>query len=230
MKNILGEKPSEDIHGRLLFSTKYVSGENLVGRNVLDIGCGYGWFELFALKKKVGAIVGVEVSEKDLQTAKANVRGSRVKFKVGSALKLPFKDQVFDIIVCWDVLEHLPPKSEITMFSEAYRVLSPGGKMFLSTPNSTFCSNVFDPVWFLGHRHYLPQAIKSFAEGVGFKVVDVSIRGGWWELFNVSNRLISKWIFRRKPFFDDLVNEKRDREHENPTGFVSIFACFERAF
>jgi SAM-dependent methyltransferase len=47
----------------------------------------------------------------------------------------PFEDELFDLIIFWHVLEHLP--SPITSLSEAFRCLTPGGAVYISTPNIT---------------------------------------------------------------------------------------------
>ena len=53
MKNILDERPSHDLSGRLLASVQFVEDIDLKDRDVLDIGCGYGWCELNFLGRGV---------------------------------------------------------------------------------------------------------------------------------------------------------------------------------
>ena len=45
----------------------------------------------------------------------------------GSILDLPFEDETFDVITCFDVLQHLEPKSDKRAVNEIERVLRPGG-------------------------------------------------------------------------------------------------------
>ena len=68
MKNILNECPKEegDLEGRLRYSCEYVSNKDLKGKAVLDIGCGFGWFEKFCIKQGVASVKGMELTEKDL--------------------------------------------------------------------------------------------------------------------------------------------------------------------
>ena len=52
MHNIINEPPPTELHGRLKFTTeRFVEAADITGRDVLDIGCGYGWFELWAARK-----------------------------------------------------------------------------------------------------------------------------------------------------------------------------------
>lgn len=53
----------------------------------------------------------------------------------GNALELPFADNVFSTIHCVHVLEHLIRDKPKRILGEAYRVLSPGGYLFVEVPN-----------------------------------------------------------------------------------------------
>ena len=137
MKNLLDENAATELNGRILFSTSFINEMDLKDRKVLDVGCGFGWFELFALDAGVKEISGIERSEDDLVTARRSIKNSRAIFKVGSAIELPFPDESFDAVVSWEVLEHIPYGTENKMFSEIYRVLMPGGTFYMSTPNDS---------------------------------------------------------------------------------------------
>ncbi len=195
---------------------------------MLDIGCGYGWFELYALKKGCKRITGVEVTEKDLFTAKKNIVSKRVNFQVGSAITLPFKNNSFDTVVSWEVLEHIPQKTELKMFKEVHRVLKVGGSFYMSTPHTSFLSNAFDPAWWLiGHRHYSGKNIFSFLKKSTFVIEEIVVKGKKWEITGVNNLYIAKWIFRRKPFFESIVQQKQDKEYQMP-GYTTLFVHLKR--
>ena len=49
--------------------------------------------------------------------------------------ELPFEDNSVEEIVCYQVVEHVPYNKSEQMFSEMYRVLKPGGKVTIETPN-----------------------------------------------------------------------------------------------
>jgi 2-polyprenyl-3-methyl-5-hydroxy-6-metoxy-1,4-benzoquinol methylase len=229
MKNILDEKPSYELNGRLLESVNFVVDDDFKGKDVLDVGCGYGWFELNALSRGVNKIVGIEISESDLKTAKENIISEKVEFKIGVAIKLPFKDNSFDTIVCWEVIEHIPKNMENLMFSEFKRVLRPNGVFYLSTPNTSFYSNIFDPAWWLiGHRHYALEKLKELARQNSFEVLKIRVKGGFWSLFFTINMYISKWIFRRRAFLKEYFISKENTEYGNFDGFVNIFMKFRK--
>lgn len=224
MKNILEEKPSLDLKGRLLASVQFVDDEDVKDKRVLNIGCGFGWCELNFLSRGVKQMAGIEISEEDLKTARENIIDEKVKFSVGSAIKAPFPDQSFNTVVSWEVIEHIPKNTENRMFVEVNRVLQPGGTFYLSTPHASFFSNILDPAWWLiGHRHYSRRQLASYAKKNGFEVIDVKIKGRWWMLFSVLNMYISKWILRREPLFKDVFSQKDHEEYMAEDGFGDIF-------
>jgi len=228
MKNILREKPTQDLHGRLLESVNFLSDADLIGKDILDIGCGYGWFELNILNRGVDKIVGIELSEENLETAKNNIKDKKISFGIGSAIDLPFGSESFDTVVAWEVIEHIPKGTEDLMFREIKRVLKDGGVLYLSTPCSSILSKIADPAWWLiGHRHYSQEKIRKLAQRNNFKEVEMKIKGRWWTIINILNMYFSKWILRRPPLFRNFFGRKIDEEYQK-SGFVSAFVKFQK--
>lgn len=100
------------------------------GELVLDLGCGPG-----DGMRQVGAhgakAVGLDYSEGMLAKAKPRViaRGRLVRGDAGS---LPFKDQIFDRIVCTNSFHHYPDR--LASLKEMRRVLKRGGQLMLVDP------------------------------------------------------------------------------------------------
>jgi ubiquinone/menaquinone biosynthesis C-methylase UbiE len=101
------------------------------GQSVLDVGCGLGGpARRFAYRH--GAIVwGIELSEPVFQTAVALTSlvglGERVRFTLGSALKMPYEEETFDIVVMQNCAMQVTEKEEI--FRECGRLLRSGGSL-----------------------------------------------------------------------------------------------------
>ncbi len=230
MKNIINEKPNGKLTGRLKFTVKsFVKKEDIKNKKVLDIGCGYGWFELNALKNGVKEIVGIEITKSDLKTAKENIHDERALFKVAGALKLPFKDNYFDTVVAWEVIEHIPKGTEYKMFKEVSRVLKRNGTFYLSTPFDSFFSNFFDPAyWLIGHRHYSKKMLIDFCKKNNLEVEKIFVRGGYWNLVGLLNMYFSKWILRRNPLFQKYFEEKENQEFGSKNGFMDIFVQYKK--
>jgi 2-polyprenyl-3-methyl-5-hydroxy-6-metoxy-1,4-benzoquinol methylase len=224
MKNLLNEKPTDELHGRLAFSRDFVDLGSLRGQDILDIGCGYGWFENLSLMHGAASVTGIEPTDADLVTVRKGVRDERASFRVASATALPFDDGSFDAVVMWEVLEHLPKGSEAVAFSEIARVLRPGGRLFLSTPHATLLTQATDPArWLIGHRHYGLDAVRRLTESAGLEVVRLETRGGPWEIAHMNVLYFSKWILRRRPLFERRLISRSDRDWSRPGGFVHVF-------
>jgi ubiquinone/menaquinone biosynthesis C-methylase UbiE len=105
------------------------------GDVVLDLGSGAG-FDSFLAAKKVGQkgrVIGVDMTEEMVEKAQANAQKygyQNTEFRLGDIEKLPIEDNSVDIIISNCVINLAPDKDKV--FSEAYRALKNGGKMFVS--------------------------------------------------------------------------------------------------
>ncbi|MBI2228783.1 MAG: ubiquinone/menaquinone biosynthesis methyltransferase [Deltaproteobacteria bacterium] len=99
---------------------------------ILDLGAGTGDLTFLAAKSTGGGrIVGLDFSLEMLKLAQTKRRslphGEQTRFVLGSALVAPFRDAVFDGVMSAFVLRNV---SDLALFfSQAYRVLRPGGKI-----------------------------------------------------------------------------------------------------
>ncbi len=105
------------------------------GDVVLDLGCGAGFDCFLALEKvgKKGRVIGVDMTEEMIKKAKENAKNRRIKnikFILAEIENIPLPDKSIDIIITNCVINLTPDKAKA--FSEAYRVLRPGGKIYLS--------------------------------------------------------------------------------------------------
>jgi len=229
MKNIIGEKPTDVLHGRTLYCTRFVTDDDIQNKQILDIGCGYGWLELNLFKRGAEHVTGIEISDMDLETARKHINCPTIDFQCGSAIDLPFEQNRFDTVVSWEVIEHIPRNTEQMMFHEVCRVLKMGGCFYMSTPYNCFTSNILDPAWWLiGHRHYSIKKLEVLASASGLTIEKLVLNGRWWEIIATNNLYISKWIFRRKPFLKQLIDRRQDAEYAAEDGFTNIFVKFRK--
>jgi 2-polyprenyl-3-methyl-5-hydroxy-6-metoxy-1,4-benzoquinol methylase len=197
--------------------------ENFENKKILDIGCGCGIFEKF-VGEKAKEIVAVDLCEEDLENARSEVKLKNVKFEKCSALDLQkFKENYFDIVVMFDVIEHIPKNTEEKALGEIKRVLNKNGKLLISTPANNF-SNFFDPAWYFGHRHYSKSKMQNIFENAGFTFEKMEIRGGFFEIFSMILFYPFKWFFNMEIPFKTWFDKKRDSEYlKNKNGFVTLF-------
>lgn len=230
MHNILNQAPPEALHGRLAYTVNdFVPKSRVTGLSVLNIGCGFGWFEKWAAHNGVARMAAIDVTDTDLDTARRHVNDPRVEFKVGSAIEIPYPDASFDTVVSWEVIEHIPRNTEPKMFSEVKRVLKPGGQFLLSTPNRHWLSILLDPtVLMIDHRHYSIETLTEIARSQGFKLGRHEVKCGFVEALDMWNLYVSKWIFRRDRFFKERSLRMTDWDYARPRGFNTLFAQFEK--
>jgi 2-polyprenyl-3-methyl-5-hydroxy-6-metoxy-1,4-benzoquinol methylase len=228
MRNILNEPTPSDLHGRLKFTVEqFVERADVQDKAVLDIGCGYGFFELWAARNGVRHITGVDMTADDLVTASRYVQYPNVVFRQGSALEIPLETASCDTVVSWEVIEHVPQNTESVMFKDVARVLQPRGVFYLSTPNRTLRSILGDPTyWLINHRHYSLSFFEKLAAQTGFRIVKHAVKAGWREILDAWNLYVSKWIFRRDRFLKSRSQALTDYDYGRDGGFNTLFVKF----
>jgi len=105
------------------------------GDVVLDLGSGAGIDAILASQKvgEKGKVIGIDMTEEMVKKAKENAKEQGVKnveFLLGEIENLPVEDNSVDAIITNCVINLTPDKAKT--FSEAYRVLKQGGKIYLS--------------------------------------------------------------------------------------------------
>jgi len=101
---------------------------------VLDIACGTGIVARTAARcvGRRGTVVGLDISAPMLEAARSAAarEGVSVEWREGSAVKLPFPDGAFDLVLCQQGLQFFPDRP--VALREMRRVLAPGGRLALS--------------------------------------------------------------------------------------------------
>jgi SAM-dependent methyltransferase len=96
-------------------------------------GSGYG---AAALAATAGPVTAIDVSAEAIEYAAANYRRPNLTFLEASCTETPFPPASFDLIVAFEVIEHLADWR--MMLAEARRLLAPGGQFIVSTPNAAY--------------------------------------------------------------------------------------------
>ncbi len=129
------------------------------GANLLDIGCGTGW-----LAEHFSSYTGVDGSPDAVRIARE--RGRNVT-EADVDEPLPFPDASFDAVVMKDLLEHVA--DPVALVCEVRRVLSPGGRVFASSPDAQRW------VWddYTHRRPFTKRAFRLLFSDQGFDVQHV---------------------------------------------------------
>jgi len=103
------------------------------GRTVLDVGCGTGYGTAAMAAAGAAHCTGVDVDADAVAQAGKRFGAANVAFARGDATSLPFEDASFDLVTCFEVIEHVGEQRAV--IAELARVLRPGGMMLISSPN-----------------------------------------------------------------------------------------------
>jgi|SRR5208282_2207294 len=143
---------------------------------LLDLGCSSGSF-LQSVRRKGWDLYGIEMSA---ESAKRGEAETGAKVFVGDILEAQFPPESFDVITCFDVLEHLyEPRRVIARVAEW---LKPEGIFYVLVPNVDSAEGrVFGSYWhgleLPRHLfHYSPASLRFLAESAGLREVSLETR------------------------------------------------------
>ena len=118
--------------GNLQVNLNFIQQTELVfeGKTALELGCGAGNLASFLQAQGISMIAS-DISQTAIEHARKLYPD--VEFCAHSADKLPYKDDTFDLVMSFDVLEHLPNVDQ--HLGEVQRVLKSDGYYLFQTPN-----------------------------------------------------------------------------------------------
>nr|WP_291512401.1 class I SAM-dependent methyltransferase [Abyssibacter sp.] len=184
------------------------------GTCVVDLGCGSGHL-LNALSERFEQRIGLDVSRMRLDTL-ASGKADGWEFREADLNgEFPLADASADAVVANQVIEHI--LDPIKFSREIHRILRPGGRCVVTTPNVRYLKNIahlvfsgygprtaggntLDGVWDDGHIHYFTHRdLREIFEQAGFSrlegtaLIDLS-RGG--RARNLLDRWAASWLVR----------------------------------
>lgn len=172
---------------------------------VLDLGCGDGLNISILRQMDVDKVVGIDISKELLELAKQTNPGT--KFYVGSAQKIPFKAESFDVVLVDSVFHHLMEYEDTAR--EIKRVLKRGGRLCFIEPHKSLLRSALDFVSILPGSQYLPF--------LGNRVVayrqEIDLMTHWLKTENEFLKALERHGFKKKFCRED---------------FLSIIACYNK--
>jgi ubiquinone/menaquinone biosynthesis C-methylase UbiE len=210
---------------------RLVQGSGISSESViLEIGCGTGNY-ISAVQARMGcACFGIDPSRKMISQAKKRKNG--VTFSVGSAENLKFAAAFFDFVFSVDVIHHVGDR--VQYFSQAYRVLRPGGLLATLTdseetirkrmPLTFYFPDTVEPEL---ERYPGIEQMKQYSHEIGFHLEGEEVVETPFVLDNIES-------YRRKTFSClNLISEESFRagiERMNRDLETGPIQCVSRHF
>ncbi len=155
---------------------------DIENKTVVDCGCGKGiWGYLIRATRKVGTkgkLIGIDLNAQYLNHCKThNVYHKVIKSSITS---IPLPENSVDFLICSEVIEHLTPEEGEKFLFEVDRIMKPGGRAIITTPNvelETYIKSGAD-------SHSSLWTVEKFVSS-GFKVRGMGIKispgfGKWY--------------------------------------------------
>src|SRR3989344_7423173 len=123
------ERPSVFGEGDTLFRYNFAS-KYIKNKKVLDIGTGYGDGAHYLFIKGAKEVIGIDNSKMAIMEAKKKFPQKKLVFEIMDALQLRFPKNYFDVVVAFEILEHLPTKKHKVFLENIKRIKITGENKF----------------------------------------------------------------------------------------------------
>ncbi len=149
---------------------------------VLEIACGFGvGLEKVALKAR--HIIAMDLATSALDSVRPRPGLLKVQ---ADATRMPMASDSVGAVIAFQLIEHVPRQGAIEILREIQRILAPGGKAFVTTPNARWRLLPFQKPWNPYHvEEYRPQAIAGLCRDAGLadhKILGLIGKGGAHEI------------------------------------------------
>ncbi len=210
---------------------------------ILDVGCGFGIDSLIMAGLGAREVCGIDVNPSWVESIEKYMRELNwnlpIKVKVADAAKLPYPDNTFDFLISVEAISHY--RNVEGFFSEAHRVLKPGGMLIVSDANNganPFIRRRTDDIWqrfefgpptasFHGHRiqksfrdmrrEIIVKDFPHLKEAEVEKLVDNTFAMGSEEVKKAAARYLKDGVLptrrfqRGVPAFNPVMNDYIER-------------------
>ena len=132
---------------------------NLRGRNVVDLGCGYGWFCRWAREQGAAQILGIDVSKRMLTRARAVTGDPAINYVRADIEGLDLPEEGFDLVYSSLALHYVLDLGRL--FTTVKRALVVGGSLVFSVEHPIFTAPI-QPSWSVDARGHKTWPIDSY--------------------------------------------------------------------
>lgn len=175
------------------------------GQRVLDIGCGFGSFAIYAAEKYGVSVVGVTVSKEQIDL------GNKMKKQLPVDLRYQDYREVdgqFDHIVSLGMFEHVGKKNYRTFMQVVDRCLKENGTALIQTIGSNISLHGASP-W--THRYIFPNSMLPSIRQIGSAMEGLFTVEDWQNIGANYDHTLMAWFNNFDSHWDDLKDNYTDR-------------------
>ena len=154
-QNVYDQPAFFDAYGRLRRSIEGLEGAgewpavrallpDLLGRSVVDLGCGYGWFCRWAREQGAARVLGLDVSERMLAVARNANADAAISYELSDLENLSLPEGAFDL--AYSSLAFHYVENAAHLYAQIRRGLTPGGRLVFSIEHPIYMAPA-NPGW-----------------------------------------------------------------------------------
>lgn len=194
-----------DEHGNIQSSLDYFLKFNIPKKaKILDVGSGYGSLIFNLYKLGYTNVYGIDVRLESIKKGKESYLEITDRINYYEGDHIPYDDNSFDVVIMFDVIEHIPGVNDF-LKKQVYRVLKSGGNFIFQTPNKIInipweiISNKSFTKWKKYHCSLqTPKSLKKMLIKINF--YDIKIEKG-----NILNKYNRNKVYKKMGKFGVLI-------------------------
>lgn len=142
---------------KIIACLEFVMEAKLKSRKILEIGGGSGLIS-YEISKYGNEVTTIDVQDVSIKEAikKYKIPLESYTFLIANGVEQPFKSNSFDVVICNQVIEHIPKQCHQQLIDESHRVLKSNGIFYIATPNKLW---PIEPHTKLPFLSYLPRKL-----------------------------------------------------------------------
>lgn len=113
---------------------------NLQGKKVLDLGCGFGWHCMYAVRMGAESVLGIDSSKRMLERAALENYDGKITYEVCGIEEYGYPRETFDLVISNLVLHYIEDLDQV--YADVYKTLKKGGQFLFNIEHPVFTAGV----------------------------------------------------------------------------------------
>lgn len=236
IKSVLTAERPTQLTGDVLARYRFAS-RRCKGKNVLDIGTGLGLGANYIAHSGAKHVLGIDYNKQTIDLISKTNTDRKVSFKHLDASDIKKIKKKFDVVIAFEILEHLSLDKIEKFIKSVSSILMPGGLLLLTTPNGLKTEIIFG-------KPYNPYHIKEYTGGellnllkpYFFKVTIRGLEHKNRDYLRIQNKIRKSFLYKviyllghfkavreLAPYIPKIVREKITKENILPVYRQSDF-------